>query len=124
MTKVLIVDDSQTVLSFLQAVLENAQFEVVTAVDGADALTKVHETRPDLIVTDAVMPGMGGFELVQALRNDPATESLPVIILTSSGDPQDFENPAGRPQPDAFVKKSADFGPLLAEIRECVERRG
>jgi CheY-like chemotaxis protein len=119
MTKLLVVDDSQTVLTFLQAVLEGAGYEVTTATDGADALSKLYQSRPDLIVTDAVMPGMGGFDLLRAIRSDSSIESLPVIILTSSAT-QDAA--VGNPQPDAFVKKSSDFAPLLTEIAECLQR--
>ena len=65
------------------------------------------------------MPGMDGFALLHALRADPATEAVPVIMLTS-GDPHDPDHIVRDPQPDAFVKKSADLGPLLAEIRDAL----
>ena len=90
--------------------------------NGADGLAKVHQALPDLIVTDSIMPGMDGFSFLHALRADPATEAVPVIMLTS-GDPHDPDHLVRHPQPDAFVKKSADFGPLLAEIRDALNRR-
>ena len=65
------------------------------------------------------MPGMDGFALLHALRADPATEAVPVIMLTS-GDPHDPDHIVRDPQPDAFVKKSADLGPLLSEVREAL----
>ena len=65
------------------------------------------------------MPGMDGFALLHALRADPATEAVPVIMLTS-GDPHDPDHIVRDPQPDAFVKKSADLEPLLAEVREAL----
>jgi len=122
MSRILIVDDSQTILTFLQAIFESEQYEVVTATDGVDGLAKVHQTRPDLIITDSVMPGLDGFGFLRALRDDPATEGVPVIMLTSCN-PLDPEYAGLEPRPNAFVKKSADFEPLLAEVREALLRR-
>ena len=122
MSRVLIVDDSETVVHFLRMVLEREKYEVDTAFDGTDGLAKAHQSLPDLIVTDSIMPGMDGFAFLHALRADPATEAVPVIMLTS-GDPHDPDHIVRDPQPDAFVKKSADFSPLLAEIRDALNRR-
>ncbi len=121
MSRILIVDDSETVLNFLRAVLESRQYEVDTAVDGSDALAKVQRALPDLIVTDSVMPNVDGFGLLRALRSDPMTEAVPVIMLTS-GAPDDHEHIMREPRPDVFVRKSADFEPLLSEIRDALER--
>ncbi|MBC8106786.1 MAG: response regulator, partial [Anaerolineae bacterium] len=74
------------------------------------------------IITDSIMPGMDGFALLHAIRADPATEAVPVIMLTS-GDPHDPDHIVRDPQPDAFVKKSSDLGPLMAEVREALIRR-
>lgn len=122
MSRVLIVDDSETILIFLQAIFESEHYEVMTASDGMDGLAKVHQSLPDLIITDSIMPGLDGFGFLRALREDPATEAVPVIMLTA-GDPHDPEHIAREPRPDVFVKKSADFGPLLAEARDVLQRR-
>jgi CheY-like chemotaxis protein len=122
MSRILIVDDSETVLSYLKAILESEGHEVATATDGTDGLAKVQQSLPDLIITDSIMPGLDGFGFLRALRNDPATEAVPVIMLTS-GAPDDPEHIVREPRPDAFVKKSADFGPLLAEVRDALQHR-
>jgi CheY-like chemotaxis protein len=122
MSLILVVDDSETIVNFLRMVLESEEYEVNTATDGTEGLAKAHQALPDLIITDSIMPGMDGFALLHALRADPATEAVPVIMLTS-GDPHDPDHIVRHPQPDAFVKKSADFGPLLAEIRDALTRR-
>ena len=95
MSRLLIVDDSQTVLTFLQAILESEHYEVVTASDGTMASRRSYQTLPDLIITDSVMPGLDGFGLLRALRGDPATETVPVIMLTS-GEPDDPDHAALR----------------------------
>lgn len=122
MSRVLVVDDSETVVNFLRMVLESQNYEVDTAGDGTAGLAKAHQSLPDLVITDSIMPGMDGFALLHALRADPATEAVPVIMLTS-GNPHDPDHIVRYPQPDAFVKKSADFGPLLTEVREALIRR-
>ena len=122
MSRVLVVDDSETVVNFLRMVLESQKYEVDTASDGNEGLAKAHQSLPDLIITDSIMPGMDGFSLLHALRADPATEAVPVIMLTS-GDPHDPDHIVRDPQPNAFVKKSADFEPLLAEVRDALNHR-
>ena len=122
MSRVLVVDDSETVVNFLRMVLESQKYEVDTASDGNEGLAKAHQSLPDLIITDSIMPGMDGFSLLHALRADPATEAVPVIMLTS-GDPHDPDHIVRDPQPDAFVKKSADLEPLLAKVREALNHR-
>jgi CheY-like chemotaxis protein len=121
MSRILVVDDSETALNFLRAVLESEQYEVDVATDGHDALAKVHRALPDLVITDSLMPNMDGFALLRALRNDPATEAIPVIMLTS-GSADDPDHIVREPRPDAFVKKTADFAPLLGEIRGALHR--
>lgn len=122
MPRVLIVDDSDTVLNFLRMILESEKYEVDTASDGHEGLARASQSLPDVIITDSIMPGMDGFSLLHALRADPATEAVPVIMLTS-GDPHDPDHIVRDPQPDAFVKKSANLEPLLAEVREALKRR-
>jgi DNA-binding response OmpR family regulator len=121
MSRILVVDDSETILNFLRALLESEQYEVATASDGHDGLAKAQQSLPDLIITDSIMPGLDGFGLLRALRTDPATEAVPVIMLTS-GSSDDPDHIVREPRPDAFVRKSADFAPLLAEVREALQR--
>ena len=122
MSRVLVVDDSETVVNFLRMVLESQKYEVDTASDGHEGLAKALQSLPDLIITDSIMPGMDGFSLLHALRANPATEAVPVIMLTS-GDPHDPDHIVRDPKPDAFVKKSADLEPLLAEVRQALNHR-
>jgi two-component system alkaline phosphatase synthesis response regulator PhoP len=68
MKRVLIVDDSPSVLQVLQFVFESEHYGVVTATDGAEGLEKISERLPDLIVTDSVMPGMDGFAFLKKLK--------------------------------------------------------
>ena len=78
--RILAVDDEEDMRLLLTAVLQNAGFEVETAVDGHDALRKVVRFKPDLVLLDIMMPKMDGFEVCKRLRSIPATAELPVII--------------------------------------------
>ena len=84
MSKILVVDDEPAQRSMLRRILERAGHEVADAGDGAAALQAVGESPPDLVVTDMMMPVMGGAELIRRLRCEPATAGIP--ILAASGD--------------------------------------
>jgi chemosensory pili system protein ChpA (sensor histidine kinase/response regulator) len=81
--RVLLVDDSISVRKFVGHMLEKAGFDVTTANDGADALTRLGERRFDVMVTDLEMPRLNGYELLEDVRRRAATRELPVVILTT-----------------------------------------
>lgn len=81
--KVLIVDDEVDVQTFVRALLADDGFTVLTAGDGAAAIKKAREEKPDVIILDVQMPGKDGFQAFYELRNDAATKSIPVIMLTA-----------------------------------------
>jgi CheY-like chemotaxis protein len=83
--RIVIVDDEPDQRFMLRRIFERAGHDVTDACDGAAALRAVQESSPDLVVTDMMMPVMGGAELIQRLRCDPATTHIP--ILAASGDP-------------------------------------
>ncbi len=80
---VLVVDDDETVRSFVEMSVMTAGFRVVTATDGQDALNKLAATPPDLIVTDLMMPGIGGYEFLRTLQGG-GTRRIPVFVVTGS----------------------------------------
>ncbi len=84
--KVLLVDDTRTLLSLIQVYLMGWQIEFHEAKDGMEGLARAREVRPDLIVSDVRMPGMDGFELCAAVRADPDLFATPVVLLTSLND--------------------------------------
>ncbi len=84
--KVLIVDDTKTLLSLIQIYLMGWGLEFVEAHDGLEGLRRARESRPDLVISDVRMPEMDGFELCAALRADPVLHATPVVLLTSLAD--------------------------------------
>ena len=89
MALILIVDDSPTEVFQMKKALEQAGFRIEAAADGAEAIRKAREMHPDLIFMDIVMPGMDGFRATRTLANDPATRSIPVIMVTSKSQESD-----------------------------------
>jgi CheY-like chemotaxis protein len=106
MPRILVVDDEPDQRFLLRRIFERAGHEVADAVDGAAALRAVSESLPDLVVTDIMMPVMGGVELIRRLRGDPATEAIP--ILAASADT------VLAPDADAVVAKPYSWEHLLA----------
>jgi twitching motility two-component system response regulator PilH len=83
MSNILIIDDSPTELHLFQNMLEKNGFDTIVADNGEEGLRKAVSSRPDCILMDVVMPGMNGFQATRKLSQDPATSSIPVIIITT-----------------------------------------
>ncbi len=87
--KILVCDDERHIVRLIQVNLERQGWNVVTAYDGKEGLEKVASEKPDLLVLDVMMPYMDGFEVLKSIRKDPATEKLPVIMLTAKAQDKD-----------------------------------
>ena len=82
---ILVVDDDLPIIVLMRALLKEYGYEPVTAATGAEALEKVRQQRPDLILLDRYMPGMSGDDVIHALRAEPGLEQVPILML--SGEP-------------------------------------
>jgi two-component system cell cycle response regulator len=87
--RVLVVDDILANVRLLEAKLAAEYFEVVTAMNGADALEAVQRTRPDIVLLDVMMPGIDGIEVCRRIKGNPATQHIPVIMVTALDQPED-----------------------------------
>jgi two-component system alkaline phosphatase synthesis response regulator PhoP/two-component system response regulator VicR len=87
--KILAVDDEKHIVRLVQINLQKEGYEVVTATNGREALEAVAQHRPDLIVMDVMMPEMDGFEALQKLKENPATQNIPVVMLTAKAQDAD-----------------------------------
>ncbi|MGZ5835989.1 MAG: response regulator [Xanthobacteraceae bacterium] len=118
MTKrILVVEDQEDNRQILRDLLGSVGFEMVEASDGQEALVQAAKQRPDLILMDIQLPVMDGYEATRRLKSDPATKSIPIIVVTSyalSGD----EGKAKAAGCDAYVTKPYSPRQLLAKVRE------
>jgi two-component system alkaline phosphatase synthesis response regulator PhoP len=83
--KVLVVDDEVYILHILDFILGAENYDVVTATNGEQALQKVRDEKPDLVVLDIMMPKLDGYETCRLMKADPKTKAIPVILLTAKG---------------------------------------
>ena len=114
--RILVVEDDDEVREALEAFLEDHGYEVETASDGAEAVAKVEEDPPALVISDVRMPGVDGFELVERLRRRPASADIPIILLSALQEPE--RRVAGLDLgADDYLGKPTHPDELLARIR-------
>ncbi|MES2090558.1 MAG: response regulator [Pseudomonadota bacterium] len=114
--KILLVDDSKTELHVLSDLLIKRGYKVRTAENGEEALRRLQEEKPDLILMDVVMPGQNGFQLTRAITRDPAFADVPVIICSSKN--QETDRVWGMRQGASdYVVKPVNPEELLAKIK-------
>lgn len=117
MPRILAVDDEPNIVRLIQVNLEREGYTVETANNGAQALAKIRQNRPDLLVSDVMMPEMDGFELLATIRRDPMLADLPVIMLTAKA--QDADVMRGYTHgADMYLTKP--FNPM--ELKQFVKR--
>lgn len=118
---VLLADDSVTAQNMGRRILMDAGYEVVTVNNGSAALKKIHEQRPDLIVLDVYMPGYGGLEVCQRLKESPDTARIPVLLSVGKMEPFKAEE-AKRVRADGHIVKPFEASELLAALTKLEDR--
>ncbi|HPY51478.1 MAG TPA: response regulator [Sedimentisphaerales bacterium] len=113
---ILVVDDTAQNLELIQAYLEDVDCRTVAARDGIEALDLVAKTKPDLVLLDVMMPKMSGFEVCRRLKKDPATNDIPVIMVTALNEFGDIERGIDSGTDD-FVSKPVNRLELLTRVK-------
>lgn len=117
--RVLVVDDILPNVKLLEAKLISEYYEVVTALSGEDALKKIVDTAPDIVLLDVMMPGMDGFEVCRRIKSNPLVAHIPVVMVTALTDSEDrvrgLESGA-----DDFLSKPVNDIALMARVRSLV----
>ena len=119
---ILIADDNPTNVELLEAYLSAMDCRILIAVDGRDALEKVAEYHPDLILLDIMMPKLSGFEVCQRLKGDPATKDVMILMVTALNELGDIER-AVTAGCDDFLSKPVNKLELLKRVENMLRLR-
>lgn len=119
--RVLIAEDEPNIAESLTFLLERAGFDVAVAPDGKRALDTVRDALPDVLVLDVMLPELDGYEILRRLRAGEETATLPVLMLTAKGQPQDRET-ALACGADIFMTKPFANSEIVAAVESLAER--
>lgn len=114
--RVLLIEDEHNIAEAVRFILSREGWQVEVEPDGAEALARVAEIAPDLVILDLMLPGMSGLEILTALRAAPATAALPVMMLTAKGQGRDREA-AERAGVSVFMSKPFSNAEMRAQVR-------
>ena len=117
--KILLVDDSSTILMMEKFILRNDPYVLVTASNGEEAVVKAVSEQPDLILLDVVMPRMGGFEACRFIRGNEASKHIPIIMVTTRGESANVETGWLSGCTD-YVTKPINAVELVAKVRSLL----
>ncbi len=120
--RILVVDDLEDNLFLLETILTEEGYEVDTALNGKSALTKVESSPPDLVLMDAMMPGMDGYEVTRRIRQNKKLPFIPILLLTAyveADAPKGLELGA-----NDFIRKPIDYDELMARIKAFLRLKG
>src|SRR5256712_7409292 len=117
--RILVVDDQRAIAEMMTGVLQGRGYEVLTAFDGETALRQVHAERPDLVVSDILMPGMDGYELCRRVPSAPPTALLPIVLVTWL-DPKAGRINGLEAGADDFLSKPVNWDELFARVKSLL----
>ena len=115
--RILLVEDTRTMLMVEQMMLAGQGFEILTAENGEEGLKRVDAAPPDLILADIVMPVMDGIEMCRRLKDRPDTRDIPIIMATTQGEPEKVEQ-AFLAGCDDYITKPIDKVELVAKVEK------
>jgi DNA-binding response OmpR family regulator len=118
--KILIVDDEPHILELIKAVLEVEKFEIITAVDGKEALKKLETIAPDLVLLDMMMPGMSGREVCESIRKNKKTKNQKVIFLTVARFSETGKKILDEMKVSDYITKPFDTADLVDRINKVL----
>jgi DNA-binding response OmpR family regulator len=119
--KILLADDSVTIQKVISITFASEDYELIIVGDGDAAIKKAKDSTPDLVLADVAMPGKNGYEVSEALKNDPATAAIPVMLLAGTFEPLD-KNEAARVKADDSIVKPFESQELLDKVRNLLAK--
>jgi CheY-like chemotaxis protein len=119
--KILLADDSLTIQKVVELTFSDSDYELICVSNGQKALDRIRDDRPDLVLADVVMPEKNGYEVCEALKSNPATARIPVMLLSGTFEPFDRDR-AERIGADSIVSKPFDSQQLIAQVEALLDR--
>lgn len=121
MKKILIVEDDVFISEMYANKLQKAGFEVSLARDSQEALSKLKEIRPDLILLDIVLPKIDGFEVLKTIKNDPKFKKIKVVLLTNLSEAEDIKKGLELGADAYLIKAHSTPSEIIEKIKEILE---
>ncbi len=121
-TKVLIADDDTLICDLLQQRFKRMGYTVLTAINGNEALRRVHQDQPDVAVLDVMMPGMDGLAVLRQIKYDPGTTDIPIVFLTAKRQPENILKGLETGAHD-YITKPFDVDEVAARVSGILQRR-
>lgn len=115
--KILLVEDDTTLAEVYRSRLELEGFETKNVNNGEDALSTIQEYKPDLVLLDAMMPKISGFDVLDIIRNTPSTANTRIIMLTALSQPKDKERAESLGVDEYLVKSQVVIGDVVARVK-------
>ena len=123
MPKILIIEDDNFLRLALEKKLKKEGFEVITANDGEEGLQKIITELPDLVLLDIILPKKTGFGFLEDLQKDPNLKSIPIMIVSQLGQPEDIEKGINLGAIEYFVKAKVSLDELVSKIKKFFEEK-
>jgi two-component system alkaline phosphatase synthesis response regulator PhoP len=121
--KILVVDDEPGIRELVQIILQDEGYCVITAENGVDAVQKVKDELPDMVLLDMVMPGISGLEVCRILKKDASTKFIPIVMFTVLGRDTDVKL-AKESGCDGYFLKPFTPEDLVSEVKTWIAKRG
>ncbi len=116
MKKIIVIEDEEIIRNLLRRKLTEEGYDVDVAENGEEGLRKIRENKPDLILLDIVMPKMGGFEVLEEIKKEEAVASIPVIVVSNSGQPVEIDRAQELGANDWLVKTEFDPQEVIDKV--------
>jgi len=121
--KILVIEDDPFLSNLLKLRLQKEQMEVISAKDGEEALKRLKEVEPDLILLDLILPKKSGFEILQNISLNPTLHNKPVIIISNLGQTADIQRGKQLGAVEYFVKAKISIDDLISKIKEFLKKK-
>jgi len=121
--RILIVEDNIVILTMQKQIFEMEGYEIITAQEGMDALKKIHQERPDIVLLDVNIPGMNGFELCRQIKDDPGLKNIIVVMISAVYYSEEDAKKGMAMGADAYFTKPYENELLQGKIKELIEDR-